>query len=238
MREIIFDTETTGLDPTKGDRLVEIGCVELLNGIPSGQTFHVYLDPQRDVPAEAFAVHGLSREFLTGKPLFKDVAADFLNFTAGAKLVAHNAEFDVKFLNAEFGRIGLPEIDRERVIDTLALARRRHPGAPNSLDALCARYKIDNSRRTKHGALLDSEILAEVYAELCGGRQTAMTLAADVTAARQEFRVTVSGPRASPIESTIAAEEFKSHAGFINSLGPDSIWAKLKAKAEIALPKP
>jgi len=174
LREIVFDTETTGLDPAAGHRVVEIGCVELYNGIPTGRTLHVYLDPQRDMPEEALAVHGLSSEFLTGKPLFKDVAGEFLAFTEGAKLVAHNAEFDFRFMSAELVALGHPPLEPERMVDTLALARRRHPGSPVSLDALCQRYGVDNSRRTKHGALLDAEILAEVYAELNGGRQATL----------------------------------------------------------------
>ena len=171
MREIVFDTETTGLDPAAGHRIVEIGCVEILNTIPTGQTFHFYLDPERDMPEEAFRVHGLSTEFLTGKPKFAEIAEKFLAFVGDAMLVAHNAEFDLRFVNAELAALGHPLLGSDRIVDTLALARRRHPGAPNSLDALCLRYGIDTSRRTKHGALLDSEILAEVYAELTGGRR-------------------------------------------------------------------
>jgi DNA polymerase III subunit epsilon len=171
MREIVLDTETTGLDPANGHRIVEIGCVELLNAIPTGETFHAYIDPGRDMPEEAFRVHGISAEFLAGKPVFAKVAADFLKFADGAKIVAHNAEFDVRFLNAELALLGFAPIASERVIDTLALARRKYPGTANSLDALCERYGIDTSRRAKHGALLDAGILAEVYAELTGGRQ-------------------------------------------------------------------
>lgn len=183
MREIVFDTETTGLDPYKGDRIVEIGCVELYNTIPTGQTFHVYLDPERDMPEEAFRVHGLSREFLTGKPLFAAIADDFLAFIGDdSRLIAHNAEFDMRFINAELERLGRGRIAAERIVDTLVLARRKHPGASNSLDALCARYGVDTSRRTKHGALLDSELLADVYAELIGGRQAALGLTESVAA--------------------------------------------------------
>ena len=171
MREIILDTETTGLDPAKGHRIIEIGCVELLNAIPTGETFHVYIDPERDIPEEAFRVHGLSAEFLAGKPVFAKIAGDFLTFAGDAKIIAHNAEFDLRFLNAELALLDIEPIAGDRVIDTLALARRKFPGAANSLDALCVRYGIDTSRRTKHGALLDAEILAEVYAELTGGRQ-------------------------------------------------------------------
>ncbi len=176
MREIILDTETTGLDPASGHRIVEIGCIELFNVIPTGQSYHVYLDPERDMPEEAFRVHGISAEFLAGKPKFGEVAEALLAFLGDAPLVAHNAEFDMRFINAELMAHGFSPIGTDRVIDTLALARRRHPGAANSLDALCQRYGIDLSRRSKHGALLDAEILAEVYAELMGGRQTSLAL--------------------------------------------------------------
>jgi len=177
MREIVFDTETTGLNPLGGDRIVEIGCVELFNRLPTGETFHVYLNPERDMPEAAFRVHGLSVEFLSDKPLFTDIAQDFIDFIGDAALVAHNASFDMGFINAELVRVNRPIIDSERVIDTLQIARRKHPFGPNSLDALCQRYNIDNSKRTKHGALLDSEILAEVYIELTGGRQADLGLA-------------------------------------------------------------
>ena len=173
MREIVLDTETTGLDPYQGHRLIEVGCIELLNRIPSGQTFHRYVNPERDVPAEAFAIHGLSVEFLKDKPRFAEVADELIGFIGDAPLVAHNASFDLNFINAEFERAGKTAITRDRVIDTLLLARRKHPAGPNRLDDLCARYSIDNTRRVKHGALLDAEILAEVYLELIGGRRLA-----------------------------------------------------------------
>ena len=223
MREIILDTETTGLDPSSGDRLVEIGCLEILNSIPTGQVFHAYLDPQRDMPEEAFRVHGLSREFLTGKPLFEDVAADFLAFIAEDRLVIHNAEFDMKFINAELRRVGRPPIGNHRVVDTLALARKKHPGASNSLDALCARYKIDNSRRTKHGALLDSEILAEVYAELMGGRQTTMSLQVEEETVVRKV-VTVSGQRTSALPTTLSEQEMEAHGKLVASMGEKALW--------------
>src|SRR5215470_17378496 len=177
MREIVLDTETTGLDPYQGHRLVEIGCIELFNRIPTGGTFHRYLNPERDMPAEAFAVHGLSVDFLKDKPCFAEVAEDLLQFMADAPLVIHNAAFDLAFLNAELERCGRPVIARDRLVDTLLLARRKHPAGPNGLDHLCARYSIDNSRRIKHGALLDAEILAEVYVELTGARQAQLGLA-------------------------------------------------------------
>ena len=180
MREIILDTETTGLDPLRGDRLVEIGCVEIFNRMPTGQTFHRHLNPERDMPAEAFAVHGLSSEFLADKPLFAEVVEEFLEFIADAPLVIHNASFDISFINAELDRIKRPPIARERLVDTLLLARRKHPGVSNRLDDLCSRYAIDNSRRTKHGALLDAELLAEVYIDLIGARQSQLILAAEI----------------------------------------------------------
>src|SRR6187401_3699525 len=185
MREIVLDTETTGLDPAQGHRLVELGCIELLNGIPTGATFHAYINPERDMPAEAFAVHGLSAEFLSTKPLFHEVADAFLEFIGDAPLVIHNASFDIGFINAELDRIKRAAIPRERLVDTLLLARRKHPGVSNRLDDLCSRYAIDNSHRTKHGALLDAELLAEVYIDLIGARQSQLILAS-------ETRVTVS----------------------------------------------
>ena len=176
MREVVLDTETTGTSPKLGHRIVEIGCVELRNHVPTGDVWHYYINPQRDMPREAFAIHGLSEEFLSNKPLFADLADDFLNFIAEAKLIIHNAAFDIGFLNAELERIKKPAIGWGNVVDTLALAREVHPGAGNSLDALCKRYRIDNSARSKHGALLDSELLAEVYLELIGGSQTDLQL--------------------------------------------------------------
>jgi DNA polymerase-3 subunit epsilon len=231
MREIVLDTETTGLDPQDGHRLVEIGGIELFNCSPTGQIFHRYIDPQRDVPGSAYEVHGLSREFLTGKPLFEHVAEEFLAFVGDAKLVIHNAEFDMRFLNAELQRIGRSTIAFDRAIDTLALARRRHPGLSNSLDALCARYGIDNSRRTKHGALLDAEILAEVYAELNGGRQAALVLAAgDICVERPDIFVVRQRPQ--PLVPRLSADEMSRHAGFIEDLGKNALWLSYVADAE------
>ena len=177
MREIVLDTETTGLDPDSGDRLVEIGAVELVNHMPTGRTFHVYVNPQRDVPQEAVDVHGLTAQFLADKPVFAAIAAEFAAFIGDARLVIHNAAFDMKFLNAELGWAGQPTVPWARAVDTLDLARRRFPGAQNTLDALCRRFGVDNSVREKHGALLDSELLAEVYLELMGGRQPDLSLA-------------------------------------------------------------
>ncbi len=180
MREIIFDTETTGLDPKSGDRLVEIGCIEMVNRVPTGATYHCYFNPDRDMPAEAERVHGISAAFLADKPRFHERAAEFLEFIGEeAKLVAHNAGFDFGFVNSELDMCGLPPLSRERMVDTVAMARMRHPGAKNSLDALCTRYGIDRSHRTQHGALLDAELLAQVYVELTGGRQIGLSLAAE-----------------------------------------------------------
>lgn len=188
MREIVLDTETTGLDPAAGHRLVEIGCVELVNHLPTGQTFHRYINPERDMPEEAFAVHGLSEQFLAGQPVFAEQVADFLEFIGDAPLVIHNAEFDMRFLNWELRQLGFQPLPANRAIDTLAIARRRFPGAQATLDALCRRFGIDNSSRTKHGGLLDAELLAEVYLELIGGREPGLALSGNGSAGtkRQE----------------------------------------------------
>ncbi|MFK8254056.1 DNA polymerase III subunit epsilon [Ancylobacter terrae] len=223
MREIVLDTETTGLDPARGDRLVEIGCVELLNRIPTGQSYHVYINPERDMPVEAFNVHGLSAEFLSDKPLFAAVVDEFLGFIREDPLVIHNAQFDMGFLNAELARIGRPALGFERVVDTLALARRRHPGGSNRLDDLMARYGIDASRRTKHGALLDSELLAEVYAELAGGRQTAIAFGSLSSARGGRSRTARARPV--PLPPRLTPEEIAGHAAFIATLTQPLIWA-------------
>ena len=225
MREIVLDTETTGLDPLRGDRLVEIGCVEILNRMPTGQTYHVYINPERDMPAEAFAVHGLSAEFLSTKPLFHEVADAFLDFIGDAPLVIHNASFDIGFINAELDRIKRPAIPRERLVDTLLLARRKHPGVSNRLDDLCSRYSIDNSHRTKHGALLDSELLAEVYVDLVGARQSQLLLASDT----QEIRVNAAGDaprrqRLVPLAPRLTDAEREAHRAFIATMGDKAIW--------------
>ena len=225
MREIVLDTETTGLDPLRGDRLVEIGCVEILNRMPTGQTFHRHLNPERDVPAEAFAVHGLSSEFLADKPLFADVVDEFLEFIADAPLVIHNASFDISFINAELDRMKMPPIARERLIDTLLLARRKHPGVSNRLDDLCSRYAIDNSRRTKHGALLDAELLAEVYVDLIGARQSQLILAAEVRDARAgAYGDMPRRQREVPLAARITDEDRLAHRAFIATLGDRPIW--------------
>jgi DNA polymerase-3 subunit epsilon len=227
MREIVLDTETTGLDPYQGHRLIEVGCIELLNRIPSGNTFHRYVNPQRDVPAEAFAIHGLSAEFLKDKPLFAEVADELIAFIGDAPLVAHNASFDLNFINAEFDRAGRAAIARDRIIDTLLLARRKHPGSPNRLDDLCARYSIDSSRRVKHGALLDAEILAEVYLELVGGRQAQLILVetGNDSAAAGNGRAAPIRPRPIALPARLSDEDLAAHASFRASLGDKAIWA-------------
>jgi len=226
MREIVLDTETTGLDPFQGHRLIEIGCVELVNRIPSGEVFHRYLNPERDVPAEAFAIHGLSAEFLKDKPLFAEIADDLLGFLSDASLVIHNAAFDLGFINAELERSAKPSLTRERIVDTLLLARRKHPAGPNRLDDLCARYGIDNSRRTKHGALLDAEILAEVYVELIGARQAQLGLAG-TSSPNRGVRVVGQGPRGrpQPLAARPTEAERERHRAFVATLGTGAIWS-------------
>jgi len=236
MREISFDTETTGLNPRGGDRLVEIGGVELWNHIPTGKSYHVYINPQRDMPEEAFRVHGLSEEFLSDKPLFDQVADEFLDFVGDATLVIHNAAFDMGFINMELERSGRRIISNDQVLDTLDLARRKHPTGPNSLDALCSRYGIDNSKRVKHGALLDAEILAEVYLELIGGRQTALGLTADEDTQTASSGGSSAEPgelgnfnakqRPSPLTRPISEAEFAAHKAFIEGMGENAIWNK------------
>ncbi len=224
MREIILDTETTGFEPGEGHRLVEIGCIELVNRFPTGNIYHVHINPERDVPADAFRVHGLSTEFLRDKPLFSALALEFLEFIGDASLVIHNASFDVKFLNFELQKIGLPKLAPERIIDTLQLARRKHPGASNSLDALCDRYGIDRSRRVKHGALLDAEFLAEVYSELLGGKQTRMDLNAANTQSSAVQAVHLA--RTVELSPLLTDDERQAHEKFIAELGPKTIWSR------------
>jgi len=225
MREIVLDTETTGLDPGQGHRLVELGCIELLNRIPTGATFHVYLNPEREVPTEASAIHGLTTDFLKDKPRFIEIVDDFLAFIGDeVPLVIHNAGFDHNFLCAELKRVERALIARERLVDTLILARRKHSAGPYSLDALCARYGIDNSRRTKHGALLDAEILAEVYVELIGARQAVLGLAElTARAVNSEGAIAL---RARPItlQPRISDAERAAHRKFIASLGAEALW--------------
>lgn len=229
MREIVFDTETTGLSHSAGDRMVEIGCVEIVAGLETGRTFHAYFNPDRDMPAEAEAVHGLSARFLAAKPRFAETVEALLDFLQDAPLVAHNAPFDMGFLNAEMALAGRPTVGWERMRDTLALAKQRHPGAKLTLDALCTRYGIDRSHRVKHGALLDAQLLARVYMELNGGRQIGLTLAADgVPDARKDARASRSTRRPArvprPHHATNA--ELAAHAAFLTQM-VDPIWARL-----------
>jgi DNA polymerase-3 subunit epsilon len=220
MREIIFDTETTGLDPRSGDRLVELGCIEMVNRVPTGQTFHAYFNPDRDMPAAAEAVHGLSITFLSDKPRFHERAAEFLDFIGDSMLVAHNAGFDFGFINAELEMCGLEPVSRTRMIDTVALAKVRHPGAKLSLDALCTRYGIDRSHRTKHGALLDAELLAQVYVELTGGRQIGLSLVAErneITAQPVVVAVREREYRA-PRPHAASEAELAAHAAFLETV--------------------
>ncbi|MEL6642617.1 MAG: DNA polymerase III subunit epsilon [Pseudomonadota bacterium] len=226
MREIVLDTETTGFDPETGDRIVEIGAVELSGHVPTGRTYHQYINPERAMPEDAFAVHGLGDEFLRDKPVFKEVGQAFLDFVGDAKLVIHNAAFDMKFLNAELGWMGLPQLPYDQAIDTLAIARKKFPGSPASLDALCRRFGIDNSARTLHGALLDSEILAEVYLELIGGRQPGFGLIQGGPVSKSgdagdEWRPR---PRPEPLPPRVTDDERAAHAAFVEKLGDSALW--------------
>ena len=230
MREIIFDTETTGLE-TRLDRIIEIGGIELINNFPTGRTLHLYINPgDRQVHPDALAVHGITDEFLKDKPSFADVAQDIIEFFDGAKWIAHNATFDMGFINAEFDRLGIPPVPTDRVVDTLSMARRKHPMGPNSLDALCRRYGIDNAHRTKHGALLDSELLAEVYIEMTGGRQAALGLgggeqgSAIIEVEELVVATTLVRPRSLP--SRLTPEDVEAHAAMIAGLKDKAIWLK------------
>lgn len=220
MREIIFDTETTGFDPKNGDRLVEIGCIEMVNRVLTGRSYHAYFNPERSMPAEAEAVHGLSDAFLADKPLFAQGAQDFLDFIEDSPMIAHNAAFDFNFIDHELDRIGLPKVDRSRMVDTVALAKVRHPGAKLSLDALCTRYGIDRSHRTKHGALLDAELLAQVYVELRGGRQIGLELGAETTEIVAEAKVLVrkDRPFRQPRPHAATEAELSLHGEFLKSV--------------------
>jgi len=230
MREIVFDTETTGLDANQ-DRIIELGGIELFKRFPTGRVFHHFINPQgRLINADAQAVHGISMADLQGKPTFDAIAEEFLAFIEGARLVAHNAGFDIGFLNAEFARLGRPLVGSDRVVDTLAIARRKHPMGPNSLDALCRRYGIDNSHRTKHGALLDSELLAEVYIELIGGKQTTLVLESvpEQRRAGDESRIAivVIGERPRPLLPRLSEAELIAHAALVAELGEAAIWRR------------
>ncbi|CAH0498604.1 DNA polymerase III subunit epsilon [Novosphingobium sp. CECT 9465] len=228
MREIVFDTETTGLDPRSGDRLVEIGCIEMVNKVPSGAVYHCYFNPERDMPAEAEAVHGLSIAFLSDKPKFAEKAGEFLDFIQDSPLVAHNAGFDFGFINNELESCGLEPVSRDRMIDTVAIARRKHPGAKLSLDALCTRYGIDRSHRTLHGALLDAELLAQLYVELQGGRQIGLELAAEAAMPTEgSMTVTSSVTRVfrSPRPHAASAQELARHTEFMAGFS-EPIWSR------------
>jgi DNA polymerase III subunit epsilon len=223
MREIVFDTETTGLDPLSGDRLVEIGCIELFNRFPTGKTFHGYFNPERDMPESALKVHGLTGDFLKDQPLFAHRVAELVDFLGDAQLIAHNAMFDLAFLNAELERAGQTAVSRDRMIDTLLIARRKHPGAANRLDDLCTRYGVDNSRRTKHGALLDAELLAEVYVELIGARQAQFILS-QAPAIVAPGEIIAVRERPVPLPSRLTADAEAAHRRFIASLGENAVW--------------
>ena len=229
MREVVLDTETTGLDPNNGDRIVEIGAIELINHVATGKVFHEYLNPERLMPQEAFAVHGLSDSFLKDKPKFIDIMDSFLSFVGDSKLIIHNAAFDMRFLNAELTRADGALLSEQQAIDTLLIARKKFPGSQNSLDALCRRFSIDNSGREKHGALLDSELLSDVYLELIGGRQPDFILNPDTDykplkqeKAAKEFRK----KRGVTLKGLITETENSNHQEFIKTLGEKSIWKK------------
>lgn len=231
MREIVLDTETTGFEPSEGHRIVEIGAVELFNHLPTGKTYHQYINPERLMPKEAFDVHGLGDEFLKDKPLFRAIGQAFLDFVSDAQLVIHNAAFDMKFLNFELQRAGLPALPNSRATDTLLIARRKFPGSPASLDALCRRFGVDNSAREKHGALLDSEILAEVYLELIGGRQPDFVLAAESAQTKQLATPDHDSswrprPRSAALPSRLTIDEAAAHAAFVTKIGDTAIWLK------------
>jgi len=240
-REVVLDTETTGFDPEQGDRIVEIGALELINHVATGETYHVYINPERDMPDSAFRVHGLSAEFLADKPLFHEIADSFLRFVGDAPMIIHNAAFDMKFLNAELIRMGRPALPMEQAVDTVPMARRKFPGAPASLDALCRRFGIDNAHRTLHGALLDSELLAEVYLELMGGRQPGLSLAglgvsadaadsmpstgSDETVGAMLARAAQARPRRDPRPHRESETEAEAHRAFLDGI-KDPIWRR------------
>jgi len=242
MREIVLDTETTGFDPFSGDRIVEIGAVELLNHMPTGETFHVYINPERSMPQEAFGVHGIGPDLLEppqkpekgqvtlrDKPVFAKFGQAFLDFVRDSRMVIHNASFDMKFLNFELDRMGLRTLPMEQALDTLAMARKRFPGSPATLDALCRRFQIDNSNRTLHGALLDSEILADVYLELSGGRQPDFGLSTNATAGGgqvvEDWRP---APRHTPLPSRLTEKEAEAHEAFVEKMGEDALWNQMQ----------
>ncbi len=229
-REIVLDTETTGFEPSEGHKMVEIGCVELINHIPSGEIFHVYLNPERDVPEDAARIHGLTTEFLADKPVFTEKVGEFLDFIGNDKMVIHNAEFDMKFINAELKGAGFKPLPMSQAIDTLPMARKKYPGQPANLDALCRRFKVDNSDRTYHGALLDSELLAEVYLELIGGRQHGLGLGNDSTEAKTvgSFNAKFKRQNREQRSFSPSKKELKMHKEFIDKIN-DALWNKEEA---------
>lgn len=230
MREISLDTETTGLDPYSGHRIVEIGCVELVNHVRTGNHFHIYLNPERDMPEEAYRVHGLSREFLSDKPLFRDIADAFLEFIQKDTLVIHNVPFDMKFINAELEKLGYPRLPMENTVDTVPMARKKFPGSPANLDALCKRFNIDNSTRTKHGALLDAELLADVYLELRGGRQSSLGLAAEKQSAAEQAAEDEASQSSFPKRSfALSDDERRTHDAFLEEHIKEPLWKRLLA---------
>jgi len=227
MREIVLDTETTGFDPNSGDRIVEIGAVELIGHVATGKTYHEYINPERSMPDEAFQVHGLGDDFLRDKQKFAAVGQSFLDFVGDSKMIIHNAAFDMKFLNFELAKMGLRQLPWEQALDTLAIARKKFPGSPSSLDALCRRFGIDNSSRTLHGALLDSEILAEVYLELIGGKQPDFGLSNNAGPKEGDTNeVWTPRPRPTPLPSRLSEKESAAHAEFVSKLGGDALWLK------------
>ena len=228
MREVVLDTETTGLSPHEGHRIVEIGGVELINQVPTGEVYHQYINPERDMPQEAFNVHGLSEDFLRSHPTFEEIAPAFSEFVDGAVLVIHNAPFDMAFINAELSWTKRPSIPEEQVLDTLAMARRKHPMGPNSLDALCRRYDVDNSNRTKHGALLDAELLAAVYLELIGGRQRGLDISAAETQSSQATvrQHSAAKTRPTPLATRITSAEQAAHTKMLEGLGDNPLWGR------------
>ena len=232
LREIVLDTETTGFKATNGDRIVEIGCIELINHIPSGKDFQTYINPERDMPDGAFSVHGLSEEFLADKPLFHDIATDFLSFIDDAPLIIHNAPFDMGFLNFELKKINIQPI-KNKIVDTVLLARKIHPGARVSLDALCKHYGVNNSHRTLHGALLDSQILAEIYLELIGGRQVALSLSENISEEPQTKEInqkTIDLTRTNRLKDRVSKQEEQAHNELIKNMGENTLWTKLYSK--------
>ncbi len=242
MREIVLDTETTGFDPESGDRIVEIGAIELYNHMPTGRTYHQYINPERGMPDEAFGVHGIGPDLLAAprpprpgevtlkdKPMFRDVVHAFVEFIGDAKLVIHNAAFDMKFLNAELGWLSLPQLPWAQAVDTLTMARQKFPGSPASLDALCRRFGIDNTARTLHGALLDSEILAEVYLELIGGRQPDLVLSSSHVSHQVASCLDANwrpGPRPRPLPARLSAKESAAHSAFVEQMGDAALWTR------------